>query len=224
MASGERKWQSRATVGSLGRDGPGACSDTGAMGDAVGELDMTTWAAWLRDEMQLAPDVAGRLAALDAGRHPTIAEMRRALGRDLDLSACEEAGRRAWPALGPAPGDAELAALLDAMYRAVASTRLVRVVCGPDGPSPSRVDAPLVLRGGDRLVLLVLADNVTDAELEFSAEAHGEGIGGYIEPQRTGSALFDAGEMHPGSYLLPLMVVAGGRPATLDVELVVSSS
>ena len=187
------------------------------------ELDMTTWAAWLRDEMQLPFDVAERLLALDAGRHPTIAEMRRALGSDLDLSACEAAGRSGWAALGAAPTDAELAALLDAMYRAVASTRLVRVACGPDGPAPSRTDAPLILRDGDRLVLLVLADNVTDAEMEFSAEAHGEGIGGWIEPRRTGSALFDAGEMHPGRYLLPLMVVAGGRAATLDLEVVCSS-
>lgn len=184
---------------------------------------MTTWAAWLRDEMQLAPDVAERLEALDAGRHPTLTEVRRALGDDLDLSGCEAAGREGWPALGPAPGDAELATLLDAMYRAVASTRLVHVVCGPDGPRPARVDAPLALRGGDRLVLLVLADNATDAELEFSAEAHGEGIGGYIEPGRTGSALFDAGEMHPGRYLLPLMVVAGGRAATLDLPVECSS-
>jgi hypothetical protein len=184
-------------------------------------LDMTTWAAWLRDEMRISPELAERLVALDAGRHPTIPEMRQALQHDLDLSACEAAGRRGWAALGPAPGDTELAALLDSMYGAVASTRLVRVVCGPDGPVPSRADAALVLRGGERLVLLVLADNVTDAEMEFSAEAHGEGVGGCIEPRRTGSALFDLGEMPPGSYLLPLMVVAGGRAATLDLEMVV---
>ncbi len=189
------------------------------MSSDLAELDMTSWATWLRREMQLPPDVAERLVALDAGRHPTIPELRRALGSDLDLSGCETAGRNGWPALGPAPGDAELAALLDEMYRAVASTRLVRVVCGLDGPSPSRVDEPLRLRGGDRLVLLVLADNVTEAELPFSAEAHGEGIGGFIEPLRTGSALFDAGEMHPGRYLLPLMVVAGGRPSTLDLPI-----
>lgn len=192
---------------------------TGAMSSEPAELDIATWAAWLRREMRLPAGVAERLDALDAGRHPTITELRRALGDDLDLSACEAAGRRGWLALGPTPGDAELAALLDAMYRAVASTRLVRVVCGPNGPAPSRVDAPLALRGGDRLVLLVLADNTTDAELPFSAEAHGEGIGGWIEPRRTGSALFDAGEMHPGRYLLPLMVVAGGRPATLDLPI-----
>ena len=194
------------------------------MSDNVPELDIATWATWLRDHMRLAPDVAERLLALDAGRHPTLTEMRRALGLDLDLSACEAAGRDGCSTLGPAPSDADLASLLDAMYRAVASTRLVRVVCGPDGPVPSRSDATLALRDGDHLVLLVLADNTTDSEIEFSAEAHGEGIGGYIEPRRTGSALFDAGEMHPGSYLLPLMVVAGGKPATLDLELVVSSS
>jgi len=189
------------------------------MSSELPELDIVTWAAWLRDEMQLAPDVAERLVALDVGRHPTLTELRRALGDDLDLSACEAAGRDGWSSLGAAPGDGELAALLDAMYRAVESTRLVRVVCGTDGPAPFRSDAPLVLRDGERLVLLVLAENATEAHLEFSAEAHGEGIGGYIEPRRTGSALFDAGEMHAGSYLLPLMVVAGGRPATLDLPI-----
>ena len=191
------------------------------MNNGVPELDMTTWAAWLRHEMQPAHDVGERLTALDIGRHATIPEMRCALGRDLNLSGCEAAGRRGWLSLGTAPSDAELAALLDDMYRAIESTRLVRVVCGPDGPVPSRADAPLTLLDGDRLVLLVLSDNVTGADIEFSAEAHGEGIGGYIEAGRTGSTLFDAGPMPAGRYLLPLMVVAGGTPATLDVELVV---
>ena len=193
------------------------------MSDVPAGLDTATWAVWLRDTMRLAPDVAERLATLEAGRHPTLTEMRRALGRDLDLSSCEAAGLAGWPRLGPAPGDAELASLLDDMYRGIESTRLVRVRCGPDGPVPWREDTPLVLRDGERLVLLVLADNTTDAEIDFSAEAHGEGVGGYIEARRTGSSLFDAGEMPAGSYLLPLMVVSGGRAATLDLELVVGS-
>lgn len=198
--------------------------DTGAMGDAVAGLDAATWAAWLLDNMCPAPDVAERLVALEAGRHPALTEMRRTLGRDLDLSSAEAAGRVGWPRVGPAPSDAELATLLDDMYRGIESTRLVRVRCGPDGPVPSRADAPLLLRRRERLVLLVFADNVTDAEIDFSAEAHGEGVGGYLEPRRTGSALFDAGEMPDGSYLLPLMVVSGGRAATLDLDLVVGGS
>ncbi len=181
--------------------------------------DVRTFATWLRDHMPITAEVAARLASLDHGRHATLTEMRFALGLDVELDACEETARSAVASLDPLPADADLAALLDSMYRAIGSTRLVRVECGAAGPVPSRDHAPLVLRGEQRLVLLVLADNTTDAQVQFSAEAHGEGIGGYIEPGRTGSALFDAGTMHEGSYLLPLMVVADGRPATIDLPI-----
>ena len=68
-------------------------------------------------------------------------------------------------------------------------------------------------------MLWVLAENRTDAGVRFSAESHGEGLGGFVEARRSGSTLFDAGAMHPGSYLLPVMVVADGRPATIDLPI-----
>jgi len=187
--------------------------------DDASPPDVRTFATWLRDHMPITADVAARLAALDYGRHPTLTEMRLALGLDLDFEPCEGIARSAIEAVDPLPGDADLAALLDSMYRAIGSTRMVSVECGAAGPVPSRAHSPLVLRGEERLVLLVLADNTTGAQVQFSAEAHGEGIGGYVEPGRTGSALFDAGTMHEGSYLLPLMVVADGRPATIDLPI-----
>ncbi len=169
--------------------------------------------------MPLPHDTVARLIALDEGRHPTLTEMRFALGLDLDLEEAGLAGPRACGALDPVPSDADLAAVLDAMYRGIVSTRLVRAECGAAGPVLSRTHEPIVIREGEHLMLLVLAGNEGDAQVEFSAEAHGEGIGGFVEPGRTGSALFDAGEMHRGSYLLPLMAVAEGRPASIDLPI-----
>ena len=65
----------------------------------------------------------------------------------------------------------------------------------------------------------MFVDNATDGGVRFSAEAHGESMGGYIEARRAGSGLFDTGAMHPGSFLLPVEIVADGRPATIDVPV-----
>jgi len=189
------------------------------MQDAGEHWDIRTFATWLRDQVAMPGEVLERLVALDTGRHPTLTEMRFALGLDLDLDGVQAVVWQGWRALSPEAADADLAALLDAMYGAIASDRLVRAECTDAGTALSRARGPLVVRDEERLVLLVLADNKTDAQVQFSAEAHGEGIGGWVEPGRTGSTLFDAGAMHPGSYLLPLMAVANGRPATIDLPI-----
>jgi hypothetical protein len=173
----------------------------------------------VRETMAMPAGVAERLIAVDGGRHPGLDEMRLALGGDLDLSTATAALRAAGVDFAAGPSDRALAAMLDAMYRTLSSTRMVRVDIGAAGPVASRLRGPIVIRDGEHLVLLAFADNHTDAVVEFSAEAHGEGVGGYIEARRTGSALFDAGAMHTGSYLLPVMVVAGGQPSTVDVPI-----
>ena len=117
------------------------------------------------------------------------------------------------------PNDEDFARVIDAMYGSITSSRLVRVEITETGPHASRAHESIVVRDEEHLVLWVLAENKTDAGARFSAESHGEGMGGYVEPGRSGSALFDAGAMHPGSFLLPVMVVADGRPSTIDLPI-----
>lgn len=185
-----------------------------------------TFGTYLRDNVPLPHEMLDRIMAVEAGRHPTLTELRVALGLDLDLGGAGDApnglggaARAAWPARGMIPNDEDFARVIDAMYGAVTSSRLVRVEITETGPRTTRAHEPIVVRDEEHLVLWVLADNKTDTGARFSAEAHGEGLGGYVEPRRSGSALFDAGAMHPGSYLLPVMIVADGRPATIDLPI-----
>jgi len=178
-----------------------------------------TFATSLRDNVPVPHEMIERLIALEAGRHPTLTELRAALGLDLDLEQANDAARAAWPARGMIPNDEDFARVIDAMYGSVASSRLVRVQITETGLHPVRVHEPIVVRDEEHLVLWVLAENKMDAGVRFSAESHGEGLGGYVEPGRSGSTLFDAGAMHPGSYLLPVMVVADGRPSTIDLPI-----
>lgn len=189
------------------------------MSDAEHPDGPRTFATVLRDTAPLPPELVERLIALDLGRHPMLSELRAALGFDLDMRGADSAVRDAWPMLSVTSTDGELCAALDAMYRSLRSTRLVRASCGAAGPQVSREPGAITLRDGEHLLLLGFADNETEASVAFSAEAHGEGIGGWIEPRRTGSALLDAGEMHAGSYLLPVMAVADGRPSTIDLPI-----
>lgn len=180
--------------------------------------EQPTIASLLAGVIPLSDAAAARIAALDDGRHPTLDEMRRALGPELDLSPVAPAVLAAKVDVARA-GDEELAALLDVMYRAIVSPRILRGTIDDAGLTAVREGGPLRLREGERLRLLAFADNRTEEGVEFSAETHGEGIGGWIEPHRTGSGLLDAGAMPAGTYLLPVMLVAGGRPATVDVPI-----
>jgi hypothetical protein len=179
----------------------------------------------LAGALGLAEDIAGRLAAAEEGRHPRLDDVRRALGDDFDVSGAIAAARAAWPAPGGGAdagadiSDTGLAAAVDAAWLAARSTRLVRADYAGGTLGVARGDSPVSVRDGERLVLFVVGVNDTDEGIEFSAEAHGEGLGGFIEPRRAGSALFDAGEMHAGSYYLPVLVVAAGHAATLDVPI-----
>ena len=178
-----------------------------------------TFGTSLRDAVAVPHEMIERLLAVEAGRHPTLTELRSALSMDLDLGPANDAARAAWPARGMIPNDEDFARVIDVMYGAVTSSRLVRVEINDAGPHASRTHEPIVVRDEEHLLLWVLADNKTDAGVRFSAESHGEGLGGYVEPGRSGSTLFDAGAMHPGSYLLPVIVVADGRPATIDLPI-----
>jgi hypothetical protein len=176
-----------------------------------------TLGALLCDTAQLEASARRTLRALEEGRHPPLDELRAALGDDLDIAAPLGAARIA---LGAGPPDvAHLAAALDSAYRALASPRIVRATITPDRVSGARDGGPIRVREDASLVLLVLSDNRTDATVEFSAESHGEGFGGFVEAHRTGSSLLDLGAMPPGRYLVPLLIVAGGRPTTVDLPI-----
>jgi hypothetical protein len=154
-----------------------------------------------------------RMHALEHDRHPPLADLRSALGDDLALDTAIAAG-----CIAAGAGREHLAAALDAAYRALASPRIVRAVI-TDRVIGSRDGASVRVRGDEPLSLLVLADNRTTATVEFSAECHGEGFGGFVEAGRTGSSLLTLGVMPPGRYLVPMLLVAGGQPTTVDVPI-----
>jgi len=181
-----------------------------------------TLGSLLCDTAQLDGAARVRLLALEEGRHPPLDDLRAVLGDDLDIDAPLAAARIALG--GGAPDVAHLAAALDSAYRALASPRIVRATITPDRVSGARDGGPIRVREEESLVLLVLADNRTDAAVGFSAESHGEGFGGFVEAHRTGSSLLDLGAMPPGTYLVPLLIVAGGRPVTVDLPIECSAT
>jgi hypothetical protein len=176
---------------------------------------VATLGALVADAAGLATDERERLLALEHDRHPTLDELR-VLGDELGIEQAIAAGR---VALGRDAGHPHLAGALDAAYRALASPRIVRATVTQERIAATREADALRVRADESLVLLVLADNRTDATVEFSAECHGEGFGGFVEAGRTGSSLITLGLMPPGKYLVPLMVVADGRPTTIDLAI-----
>jgi hypothetical protein len=180
-----------------------------------------TLGSLLADAALVDEGMRALMLAAESGRHPSLDDLGAALG-DLDLTAPLAVGRIA---LGSGtPDDAHIASALDAAYRALASARIVRATIDGGRISATREPAPISLREDERLVLLVLADNRTNATVEFSAESHGEGFGGFVEAGRTGSSLLDLGAMPPGKYLVPLMLVADGTPTTIDLPIECSGS
>ncbi|MDE3095498.1 MAG: CehA/McbA family metallohydrolase [Chloroflexota bacterium] len=199
-------------------------SVSGLPSDAAGVRGIT-FATWLHDTVPMPDAIAGRLRALEGDVSPTLSELRAALGFGLDLSDVWAAYEGRAADFMRSQEDASLAALLDALWRAVRGTRVVqaRISAGGD-PQAARERGPIALREGERLALLVVASNETDADAEFSAEARGEGIGMAVARRRAGALLLDAGPLPAGSYLLPLMLVANGRVTTLDLPIECAAS
>lgn len=181
-----------------------------------------TLGALLCHTAQLDASARNHLRVLEEGRHPPLDELRAALGDDLDIDAPLATARIALGA--GSPDKAHLAAALDSAYRALASPRIVRATITPNRVSGARDGGPIRVREDASLVLLVVADNRTAATVEFSAESHGEGFGGFVEAHRTGSSLLDLGAMPPGTYLVPLLIVVGGRPTTVDLPIECSAT
>jgi hypothetical protein len=186
------------------------------MTDAVGDAPQTL-GSLLHAAASMPVDALDRVRALEHERHPSLDALRDALGPSLDVDIAVSAGVEALAA-----GDAEhvpIATALDVAYRALSAPRLIRAEITAAAIHCWRDPAPITLVEEEPLVLVVLADNRTDATVEFSAESHGEGFGGFVEAQRTGSSLLHLGAMPAGKYLVPLLVVADGRAHTLDLPI-----
>ncbi|MBF6600266.1 MAG: CehA/McbA family metallohydrolase [Dehalococcoidia bacterium] len=177
-----------------------------------------TFATWLHATVPMPDAIGARLLALE-GRQPTLDEMRRALGFGLDLGGAWPATEAALPDFGEPQGDGALAALLDAVYGSLRGDRVVRLRIGRSGEMTAARDAgTIALREGERLALLVVATNAA-GDGELWAEARGDGCSRMLPAARTAAMLLDAGAMPAGSYLLPVMLGAGGRVTTLDVPV-----
>jgi hypothetical protein len=99
----------------------------------------TLWTQ-IRDNLPLTPQAVERGLALERGRHPSLTELRAALGLDLELGGAWDAARRIRLPRDETPSDEQLVRFLDEMYRGLASTRLVRVELSDEGLAASRAD------------------------------------------------------------------------------------
>jgi hypothetical protein len=172
----------------------------------------------IADAASLPEEARVRIHALEEGRHPPLDALREALGGSIDVDAAVAAATQVL-----AGGGAEhtpIAEALDAAYRALHAPKLVRAEITASSIRCWRDPESIAATDGEPLLLVVVADNRTDATVEFSAESHGEGFGGFVEAHRTGSSILDLGTMPVGRYLVPLLVVADGRAHTVDLPIV----
>ncbi len=177
-----------------------------------------TFAHSLRDAVGLPPGILDRLRALEDGRHPTLTDVRAALGLHLNLNPFD-AARGNWYPPNTTPDDTDLARVIDAMYGSITSPRMIRATIYDSGVHASRDETPIAIREGEHLVIYAIAENHTDGDVDFSVEGRGEGAGISVEARRSASLLLDAGPMPAGKYHLPVLIVADGKPATLDLPI-----
>ena len=173
----------------------------------------------LRDNVGMTAEVVEQGIRLEQGRHPTLSDLRSELGLDLDLSAAFVAAREHATPPGIVPSDEQMGTLLDAMYRSLSSKRMVRLEITAEGLVTSSPQEAIRVREGERLVLFIMADNRTDSETEYAAEAEGELISGRVEPRRTASALLRCASMAAGSHLLTLTARAGGQKSLVSIPV-----
>ena len=162
--------------------------------------------------------VLDRMLALDSGLHPTLTDMRAALGLDFSTATWVRAARAA-ASSDSDPSEEALAHVLDASYLSLTSTRMISVEHSDTALVASPAEGAIATREGDRLVLLVRTENKAGAEIEVSVEARGEVAAQHVAPHRTGSVLLDVGPMPRGSYLVPVTIAAAGKQTVVDVPI-----
>jgi hypothetical protein len=169
----------------------------------------TLWTQ-VRDNLPLTPSAVERGLALERGRHPTLTELRAALGFDLELGGAWDAARRTRLPRDETPSDEQLIRFLDEMYRGLASTRLVRVELSDEGLATSRGDDRIRVRAGERLLVLVLVENHLGRDVEVSIELLGARGKIAAEATRTASVLLDAGVLKEGANAATLTAECEG--------------
>jgi hypothetical protein len=182
----------------------------------------TLWTQ-VRDNMPLPAETVARGLELERGRHPTLTALREALGLDLELSAAWDAARRVRLPRDEKPADELLARFIDEMYRALQSSRLVRVALSEEAITISTNDKLIRLREGEPLVLLVLVDSSLGDDVEFSVQLQGNEETRSVEGGRTASLLIDGGVMS-ASGEVEVRVSSAGRTASRAVRVEVSPS
>ena len=183
----------------------------------------TLWTQ-VRDNLPLTPQAVERGLALERGRHPTLTELRNALGLDLELSGAWDAARRVRLPRDETPSDEQLVRFLDEMYRGLISTRLVRVELSDEGVATTRGAEPIRVRAGERLVVLVLVDNRRHSDGDVAIEllgAHGEVT---VEAMRTASVLLDAGVLKEGTDAATLAAECEGSSVKQEIATECASS
>ena len=183
----------------------------------------TLWTQ-IRDNLPLTPQAVERGLALELGRHPTLTELRAALGLDLELGGAWDAARRVRLPRDKTPSDEQLIRFLDEMYKGLASTRLVRVEVSGEGLTTSGQSATIRVRAGGHLVILVLVENCLRYDVDVSIELQGALGKVAVEATRTASVLLDAGVFAEGAKTLNMIVGCEGKSARQEIATDCASS
>ncbi|MFQ5472963.1 MAG: CehA/McbA family metallohydrolase, partial [Dehalococcoidia bacterium] len=183
----------------------------------------TLWTQ-IRDNLPLTAQTVERGLGLEQGRHPTLTELRTALGLDLDLAGAWNAARGVRLPREEAPSDDQLVNFLDEMYRGLASTRIVRATLSDDGLATSRDGTPIRDRAGQRLHLLLLVDNKCTTDRSVQIEMQGLQSDVPVEAMRTASVLLDAGILEDGANTLAMIIECEGKSAQQEIPIDCASS
>ncbi|MGB2694563.1 MAG: CehA/McbA family metallohydrolase, partial [Dehalococcoidia bacterium] len=183
----------------------------------------TLWTQ-IRDNLPLTPQAVERGLALERGRHPTLTELRAALGLDLELGGAWDASRRVRLPRDETLSDQQLIRFLDEMYRGLASTKLVRVELSDEGLVASRQDEKVRVRAGERLVILVLVENNRHRDGEVAIELLGARGKIAAEAKRTASVLLDAGVLEDGAGAVTLTAECEGSSVKQEIATECASS
>ncbi len=178
----------------------------------------TLW-TMVRDAIPLAAETVDRGLNLERGRHPTMTDVRYALGLDFNADGAWNAVRSVRLPNDETPSDELLAHFIDEMYRGLASGRLVRVVLSDDGLEAAGSEETIRMRATERLRVLVFVDNITGSNAIFSVGDGRTETTLTVEAGRTASALVDVGGFDAGAHTVPITCTSDGHSAAHEMVI-----